>query len=633
MARAAIIAGGLGTRAQSMTGNRMPKALLPVAGVPIIFRQLRLLAREGVTDVAVLAGHLAETLREAVVPEAQRLGLGIAVFVEEQPLGTAGCLAAACDYLADDDTIVVYGDIVFDLVLRRLLEFHRSRQAVATITAHPNDHPETSDLLVADENGRVHAILPRDARALGDYRNLVPAAVYVIAPAFFDRLRPGERADFVKHVFPRLIVEGAPVYAYNTPEYLRDIGTPERHAMAERDLKAGRVGALNGERRRPAVFFDCDGVLNQEPGGNGVLRPDEVQLNHGAAAAVRRVNESGWLAVGITNWPQVAQGLVTAAGLQAILGRLETLLARDGGVLDRLYVCPHHPDRGFQGEVAALKIACDCRKPAPGMLRRAAEELPIDPARSAIIGDSWRDVGAGHAFGLPAYGVRTGAGCRETPSGERPDLMFENVAEAVDFVLGDTRLARPVLTALSVRSPSADGMRIVAICGRARAGKSVLAHAVARALGDRGTSALHVRLDDWIVPAAEREPGMEAFARNRVAEYRGAVKRLRRGEVVSAPSYDPYRRGAAEPVCYDPGGKSIIILDGIFTGHDSIRDLVDLSVFVTHDEVAVVDRFRAFYRWKGLADDQIDGLLAQRARDEWPRVDSQRAAADLVLRS
>src|SRR5579863_9582639 len=143
---AAIIAGGFGTRAVSMTADLIPKALLPVAGVPIIFRQMRVLRREGVTQLSVLAGHLGDRLEPPLRSEAAALGLSLQVIVEPRPLGTAGCLTALAP--GSSDILVVYGDMLFDLTLAPLQDFHRRKGATLTIVAHPNDHPRSSDLIV-----------------------------------------------------------------------------------------------------------------------------------------------------------------------------------------------------------------------------------------------------------------------------------------------------------------------------------------------------------------------------------------------------------------------------------------------------------------------------------------------------
>ena len=424
---AAIVAGGLGSRAQGLTGDAIPKALLPVAGVPILFRQLAVLAREGITNVTVLAGHLGAQLAPAVEAEARRLSLAVSVLVEKEPLGTAGCLTALdiCE-----DILIVYGDMLFDLDLERLAAAQAAGGAELTIVAHPNDHPETSDLVV-ERGGLARAILAKGAPREGDQRNLVPAGLYLAAPVFFRGLVPRVKADMIHDVLPERMAAGAMIGVYNSPEYLRDVGTPARHALAEADIRAGRVEAQSLRRSRPAIFFDIDGVLNAEPGGHGVLSPDDVRLLPGAAAALNAARAAGFLAVGITNRPQLAKGLLDEDGLQRIFGRLESLLARDKAWLDRIYYCPHHPEAGHAGEVTALKIACDCRKPAPGMLRTAVRDLNIDLRRSVMIGDSPRDIGAAKAMGIKIYGVRTGAGFADS----QPDALFEGVLEAVTAVV------------------------------------------------------------------------------------------------------------------------------------------------------------------------------------------------------
>src|SRR5260370_14592791 len=154
---AAIVAGGSGTRAAGMTGERIPKALLPVAGVPIVFHQMRVLRRDGISKVSVLAGHLGDRLQSELAPEAAALNLSLQVIVEREPLGTAGCLVALAP--VTEDVLIVFGDMLFDVVLAPLGGFHRRQSALLTLVAHPNDHPRTSDLIV-EEDGLVKAILP-----------------------------------------------------------------------------------------------------------------------------------------------------------------------------------------------------------------------------------------------------------------------------------------------------------------------------------------------------------------------------------------------------------------------------------------------------------------------------------------
>jgi histidinol-phosphate phosphatase family protein len=216
------------------------------------------------------------------------------------------------------------------------------------------------------------------------------------------------------------------------------VGSPPRHALAEADIAGGRVGRESLRRVRPAIFFDIDGTLCEEPGGHGVLSPDQVRLLPGAAEALKRAVAAGFLAVAVTNRPQLAKGMLDRDALERIFGRLETLLGYEKAWLHRIYFCPHHPESGHVGEVKALKIACRCRKPGPGLLEEAAADLNIDLRGSALIGDSLRDIGAAAAIGIAGLGVRTGYACAD---GARypgpvpvPAAMFDTVLEAVNHM-------------------------------------------------------------------------------------------------------------------------------------------------------------------------------------------------------
>src|SRR5262249_30503080 len=161
---------------------------------PIIFRQMRVLQREGITRVSALAGHLGDHLKLALAPEAAALGLPLQVVVEPKPLGTGGCLTALDP--ETEETLIVYGDMLFDIALGRFQNFHHRQHALLTVVAHPNDHPRSSDLIIEDE-GLVKAILPRSRPREHDYRNLVPAGLYLASPDFFAWLERGTKADMV----------------------------------------------------------------------------------------------------------------------------------------------------------------------------------------------------------------------------------------------------------------------------------------------------------------------------------------------------------------------------------------------------------------------------------------------------
>ena len=145
---------------------------------------------------------------------------------------------------------------------------------------------------------------------------------------------------------------------------------------------------------RPAVFVDRDGTINEERGH--VHRVADFRLLPGAVDGLRRLRDAGFALVVVTNQAGIARGLYDEAAYATLTAHLRALLARDGVELDGVYHCPHHPTHGR----GALRVACGCRKPAPGMLLRAAAELGLDLARSAIVGDSLGDLEAGRAAGV-----------------------------------------------------------------------------------------------------------------------------------------------------------------------------------------------------------------------------------------
>lgn len=162
----------------------------------------------------------------------------------------------------------------------------------------------------------------------------------------------------------------------------------------------GVVAAKNLAHPQKAIFLDRDGTINKYV---GFLRDiDEFELIPGVTEAIRKINNSGYLAIVVTNQPVIARGEVTVPELQLIHNKMETLLGAEGAYLDALYYCPHHPHKGYKGEIPELKIDCDCRKPKPGMLVKAAEDFNIDLSASWMIGDGENDVKAGIAAGCKA---------------------------------------------------------------------------------------------------------------------------------------------------------------------------------------------------------------------------------------
>jgi D,D-heptose 1,7-bisphosphate phosphatase len=325
----------------------------------------------------------------------------------------------------------MYGDTMLNIDLDRLWNAHQAEDD-ATIVVHPNDHPHDSDLVEADETGRVVAFHPYPHPAGHYFANLVNAALYVVNRNSLKEFTVRKPLDFGKHVFPELLASGGHIRAYRTREYIKDCGTPERVAKVERDYDSGRINRSSLRNALPAIFLDRDGTLNRENGY--VTSPDQLHILAGAAEAVRLINGSGRLAVVITNQPVIARGDCTEAQLRLVHNKLEWILGEQHAYLDGIYFCPHHPEAGFEGERSELKIACDCRKPGTALLSGAVADLNIDVRQSWMIGDRAGDVQAAAAFGIRSAWVKSGAHT-EVPEGCEPDCVFDNVLDAVTEIL------------------------------------------------------------------------------------------------------------------------------------------------------------------------------------------------------
>lgn len=426
----AILAGGAGTRLRSRSGN-LPKPMVPVCGKPLLQHQIELCRHHGFIDILLLLHFRPEAVME-YFGDGSAFGVRLGVEIESAPRGTAGALRDALPRLAPQ-FLVLYGDTFVDVDLRRFWQAHERSGADATLLLHPNDHPQDSDLVTVDREGRVRELFAYPHSPGTHRRNLVNAALYAMQQEGLQSFAPAEgRADIAKHMFPAMLAAGRRLAGYVTPEYIKDAGTPERLDKVESDLASGVVERLSSRALRSAVFLDRDGTINHEVGHLRGLA--QLALIDGAAEAIRRLNREGRLAVVITNQPVLARGDVTEGQLDAIHARLEALLGEKGAYLDAIYVCPHHPERGFVGEVAALKIACDCRKPGTALIEQACRDLSIDPSVSWFVGDTSSDMEAGRRAGLRTVLVHTGHAGRDGKWPLAPDATAPDLKSAVDWI-------------------------------------------------------------------------------------------------------------------------------------------------------------------------------------------------------
>lgn len=424
-----IMAGGRGTRISSVASD-IPKPMIKIEGKPVLEHEIKCLKDQGFTEIIITVSHLGSIIMD-YFENGDKFGVKIQYFNEETPLGNAGALFMLRNQL-DDDFLLLNADVVFDVDFNRFVDYHKQKGALVTLFTHPNSHPYDSGVLIADEKGVVKAWLTKEDVRPQWYRNCVNASLHIINPAVLDMtgIDPETigtevdgkivKVDLDREILKPLCGTGQ-MYCYESPEYVKDMGTPDRYEAVCRDFAEGRVRAKNLKQKQKAVFLDRDGTINKYV---GFLRDiDDFELLPGVAKAIRKINESGYLAIVVTNQPVIARGEVTREQLQEIHNKMETLLGSKGAYIDAIYYCPHHPHKGYEDEVPELKIDCECRKPKPGMLLKAAEDFNIDLTHSWMVGDGENDIKAGKA-----------AGCMTTLIGNENSHQDKTVGSLLEFI-------------------------------------------------------------------------------------------------------------------------------------------------------------------------------------------------------
>ena len=514
MKQAVILAGGKGTRLASVL-NGLPKPLVDVCGKPLLLHQLELLCAHGFTDAVVMVNHRAEAIREWL--NGVDLPISVRLIDDGEPRGTAGAVLAALRDL-EPEFLVMYGDTMLCVDLTRFWAWHRAVPgADVSLFLHPNDHPHDSDLVETDEAGRIIAFHAYPHPPDAWLPNLVNAALYVVRReslrAWVDSAGP---LDFGKDLFPRMLAAGATLRGYASPEYIKDAGTPDRLERVRNALTSGAIRRASLNETQRAVFLDRDGTLNVEHGL--IRRAEDLEVFPFAGSAIRRLNEAEWRTVLVSNQPVIARGEVTEAELRHIHARLETEIGRDHAYFDRIYICPHHPDRGFPGERIELKIRCDCRKPEPGLIFNAQKDLNIDLARSWYIGDSTADLGAAEKAGVSSILVETGHGGLDRRYPHEARFTVANVSEAAAFILDVyPRIAEALAPQLAAMASSDDWF----IGGLPSAGKSTVAATLERELRLQGRRARIIHTDRWFEDELERH----ALARFDMAGLKAAAEK------------------------------------------------------------------------------------------------------------
>lgn len=427
-----ILAGGFGTR-MSKDFPHTPKPLIPINNIPILEHLISECKTYNKLDILLVLHYMPENIKN-YFGDGSNFGVRIQYFIEEVALGTAGALLEV-KHMLQDTFLVLYADVFSDLDLNKFYKFHSKNDAEISIVVHPNDHPHDSDLVICNSDKRVVKFSPHPHHDK-DIKNLVNAAMYLINQSALTSYKNSGniKLDIAQDMFPTLLKIGCRISAYKTCEYIKDMGTPKRLARVEDDINNGVVSARSILNKRKAIFLDRDGTINVKNGH--INNKKDLKLFDNAGDAIKLINQSEFLAICITNQPVIARGECTFEELEKIHNKMEFELGMNGAYLDEIYFCPHHTDKGFEGEIVSLKINCNCRKPNPGMLLAAIKDFNLDIEECWFIGDSEADIGASHNAGCKS--ILLNNSYKETDKMKyKATNIKSNIYDAVKYIINN----------------------------------------------------------------------------------------------------------------------------------------------------------------------------------------------------
>jgi D,D-heptose 1,7-bisphosphate phosphatase len=376
-----ILVGGRGTRLGALTQQR-PKPLLDVAGRPFVSYLIQEAARHGFTRILLLAGFKSDAFAAEIAALKPKIPIDVEItlLTEPEPRGTAGALKFARPHL-DEQFLMLNGDSLFDI---NLLDLTRPLgDALGRLALKPQ--PDVSRYGKVDLAGTlIRRFVEKDQSAGA---GVINGGVYWLSRKVVD-LIPDGMVSIETDVFPKLVAAGK-LKGVVYDRFMLDIGLPDTLAEAQTVIPA--------QLRRPAVFLDRDGVLNDDVGY--AHRPDQITWTRGALAAVKALNDAGCYVFVITNQAGVARGYYPLAQVDVLHGWMAGEMAAHGAHIDAYAYCPFHEE----GVVAEFKRASDRRKPAPGMVLDLLEDWPILKDASFLVGDKALDLDTAKAAGIASH--------------------------------------------------------------------------------------------------------------------------------------------------------------------------------------------------------------------------------------
>lgn len=551
-----------------------------------------MLIDNGITEIVLLLGYLPKIAID-YLEKNLRPGINFRYMVGDIDWET-GTRVKRAEHLLDDHFLLMYSDNFWELNLRCHLEAYRNSMPDLLMTVYANFDNYSKSNVCFDPRGNI---------------------------LFYDKTRSDPDCNGIDigfFVFSRKLVRGMPAGNFHlTHDYLPGLIQEKRVRCVPTSQVYYSIGSLDRlpktERylaRKKVVLLDRDGVINKKAAKADYIKSvAEFRFLPGVLESIALLTKHGYQIYVISNQAGIARGIMSEADLEAIHVEMVSRIGEAGGEISGIYYCPHGWDDN-----------CACRKPKPGMLHKASRDHEFRLAEALFIGDDERDEEAGIAAGCKTILTREGFGL--------PEVAKSVVENGPDYAYLLYRL---------LKLEASNARKIVAIAGQSRSGKSSLA----KKLGDdlslsHGIPSQVFQLDNFIISIEKRSGDSTVRSRFDYPAIAKAIEAIHAGESLAVPRYDHATRRSSE--CGDrfvPALNGIVFIDGVVS-LDAIgnRGQIDLSVFIQVDEKLRRERMVDFYKnEKKLSDKEVENLIEERYKDEFPIIANTIQSADLLIRN
>src|SRR3989338_664984 len=399
--QAVILAGGLGTRLMPLTKNS-PKPMVLVNNRPFLEYLISLLRDNGIEEIVLLLGYLAGKVQKHF-RDGSGFGVKIKYSVSSVSTETGKRIKKAAKLL-DDTFLLMYCDNYWQLNLREMMEFYISKNKKYMMTVYSNSLGITKNNVLVSKDG---IVLKYDKERKDKGLNGVDIGFFILKKDIL-KLMPSSNLSFEKMITPKLIKKRE-LAAYTTNIRYYSVSTVEKLKLTEEFLRPKKI-----------ALIDRDGIINKRPLKARYIRSwKQFKFLPGAIKSLGLLKRNGFRLILISNQAGIGRGLMTEKDLKKIHENMQKALKRGNADLDAIYCCPH-----------SWEDNCECRKPKPGMILRAANDLSFDVTKAVFIGDDERDIQAGKNAGCKTILISKGDAAKSSP-----DMICKSLEEAAELLV------------------------------------------------------------------------------------------------------------------------------------------------------------------------------------------------------